>query len=125
MINLAHTLSLFSLGSTIIANKRLIKMMSSAPKQNAIIQILLKNNKPMNIRVITNNSDLTYHQVASVLMALKRKGYVKRIETGLYAATDDARLIEISPEEQIKILKNKVDELEYQRRFLLLRLSKK
>ena len=100
-------------------------MMSSAPKQNAIVQLLLQYNKPMSIREITNNSDLTYHQVASVLMALKSKGYVQRIETGLYAATDDARLIELSPDEQIKILRNKVDELESQVRSLLLRLSKK
>lgn len=100
-------------------------MMSSAPKQNAIVQLLLRSNKPMSIREITNNCDLTYHQVASVLVALKSKGYVKRIETGLYAATDDARLIELSPDEQIKILKNKVDELESQVRSLLLRLSKK
>ncbi len=100
-------------------------MMSSAPKQNEIINLLLRNNKPMSIREITNCCDMTYHQVASVLVALRSKGYVKRIQTGLYEATDDARLIELSPDEQIKILKNKVEELESQIKSLLLRVSKK
>jgi sugar-specific transcriptional regulator TrmB len=100
-------------------------MVSSAPKQNAIINLLLQNNKPMSLREITNNSELTYYQVASVLMALKSKGYVRRIRTGLYEATDEAKLLELSPEIQVKVLKQKVEELEQQVRSLLIRLSKK
>jgi len=98
-------------------------MVSSAPKQNAIINLLLQHNKPMSLREITNQSELTYHQVASVLVALKSKGYVKRIQTGLYEATDDAKLLELSPEIQVKILKQKVEELEQQVKSLLIRIS--
>jgi len=100
-------------------------MVSSAPKQNAIINLLLQTNKPMSLREITNKSELTYHQVASVLVALKSKGYVRRIQTGLYEATDDAKLLELSPELQVQVLKHKVEELEQQVRSLLIRLSKK
>ena len=77
----------------------------------------------MSLREITNQSELTYHQVASVLVALKSKGYVKRIQTGLYEATDDAKLLELSPEIQVKILKQKVEELEQQVKSLLIRIS--
>lgn len=100
-------------------------MVSSAPKQNAIISLLLQNNKPMSLREITNRSELSYHQVASVLVALRSKGYVKRIETGLYEATEDAKLLELSPETQVKVLKQKVEMLEQQVRSLLTRLSSK
>jgi predicted transcriptional regulator of viral defense system len=100
-------------------------MVSSAPKQNEIITLLLQQNKPMSLREITNKSELTYHQVASVIVALKSKGYVKRIYTGLYEATDDAKLLELSPEIQIKILKQKVEVLEQQVKSLLIQLSNK
>jgi predicted transcriptional regulator len=99
-------------------------MVSSAPKQNEIINLLLQRNKPMSLKEITNSSDLTYHQVASVIVALRSKGYVKRIRTGLYEATDDAKLLELSPETQVKVLKQKVEELESQIKSLMIRLSK-
>ena len=100
-------------------------MESTAFKQNTIVNLLLRTNKPMSIREITNQSELTYTQVASALSALKAKGYVKRIQTGLYEATDDAKLFELSPELQIKLLQNKVIELEQQVKSLLIKLSKK
>jgi predicted transcriptional regulator of viral defense system len=100
-------------------------MVSSAPKQNEIINLLLQHNKPMSIREIANNSELTYHQVASVLGALKSKGYVKRIRTGLYEATEDAKILELTPDIQIKILKQKVEELELQIKSLLIKLSRR
>jgi predicted transcriptional regulator len=100
-------------------------MVLTAPKQRAIVEILLKTNRAMTIKEITNSSQLTYNQVASVLVALKAKGYVKKANTGLYEVTDDARLLELSPEAQIEVLKQKVEELELQVQFLQTRLSKK
>jgi hypothetical protein len=65
----------------------------------------------MSLRELTNHCALTYHQVASVLVALTSKGYVRRVKTGIYAATEDARLVE-DPDRQIAVLKLRVAELE-------------
>jgi uncharacterized protein with FMN-binding domain len=37
---------------------------------------------------------------------------VKKVKVGVYEATEDAKLEELSPEAQIKTLKNKISELE-------------
>jgi hypothetical protein len=65
----------------------------------------------MSLREITNHCELTYHQVASVLTALSSKGYVRRVRTGIYEATEDAMLVE-DPARQVAVLKLRVAELE-------------
>jgi DNA-binding IclR family transcriptional regulator len=99
-------------------------MRVTAPYQNAILDVMLKSRKPMSLREITNQCQLTYHQVASCLIALKSKGYVRRVRTGLYEATEEAKLLELSPENQILILKNRVIELENEIKSLLMKLAK-
>jgi predicted DNA-binding transcriptional regulator len=86
-------------------------MLPSAPKQNAVLELLLESGRMMSLREITNHCELTYHQVASVLTALSSKGYVRRVRTGIYAATEDARLVE-DPDRQIAVLKLRIEELE-------------
>ncbi len=78
----------------------------------------------MSLREITNQCQLTYYQVSSCLGALTAKGYVKRIKTGIYEVTEEARLEELSPEHQIKILKKRIIELENEIRALFLKLAR-
>jgi len=92
----------------------------TAHYQNTVLIILLQKRRPMTLKEITNDCRLTYHQVASCLAALKAKGYVNRIQTGLYEATEDAKLIELPPETQVRVLKQKVEELENQVKTLLM-----
>lgn len=87
-------------------------MKVSAPYQNEVLNILLKSRRPISLRQLTQSCSLTYHQVASCLGALQAKGYVRKVKVGVYEVTDDAKLVELSPETQIKILKDKVNELE-------------
>lgn len=81
-------------------------------KQDAVIKMLLKRNAPMTLREITFNSPFTYHQVFSVLSALKMKGLVRKVKAGIYEATDEAKINQMSPDAQIKMLKRKVEFLE-------------
>lgn len=87
-------------------------MRVTSPNQNEVLAILLRIKKPISLRQITQSCSLTYHQVASCLIALKAKGYVRNVRAGVYEVTDDGKLEELSPETQIKILKNKISELE-------------
>jgi DNA-binding IclR family transcriptional regulator len=87
-------------------------MRVSAPYQDEILKILLRYGRPMSLRQITHSCALTYHQVASCLLALKAKGYVRKVKVGVYEVTENAKLEELSPETQIKILKKKISELE-------------
>ena len=87
-------------------------MTVTAPYQNEVLRILLQIRRPISLRQLTQSCSLTYHQVASCLSALQSKGYVKKIKVGVYEATEDAKLEELSPEAQIKTLKNKISELE-------------
>jgi DNA-binding IclR family transcriptional regulator len=87
-------------------------MRVSAPFQEEVLKILLRYGRPMSLRQITQSCSLGYHQVASCLIALKAKGYVRNIKFGVYEVTEDAKLEELSPETQIKILKQKISELE-------------
>jgi DNA-binding IclR family transcriptional regulator len=96
-------------------------MRVTAPFQNEILNLLLRYGKPMSLRQITQSCSLTYHQVASCLIALKSKGYVRKVKTGVYEVTENAKLEELSPETQIKILKGKISELENLISTLLLR----
>lgn len=73
---------------------------------------MLGKGRPLTLRQITNLCPMTYYQVASVLVALTGKGYVKRIRVGLYDVTEDAHLLELSPEAQIVALKKRIVELE-------------
>jgi hypothetical protein len=98
-------------------------MRVNAPYQNTVLSLLLQTKQPMSLREITNNCKLTYHQVASCLLALKLKGFVRRVEVGLYEVTEEAKLIELSPEKQISALQNRVIELENQIKALLTRIS--
>lgn len=98
-------------------------MRVTAPHQNMIISLLIKQRKPMSIKELTNNCQLTYFQVSSCLLALKSKGYVRRIRTGLYEATEEARLIELEPESQVRVLQRRVAELEEQVRSLTIRIA--
>jgi hypothetical protein len=66
----------------------------------------------MSLRQITHSCSLTYHQVASCLLALRSKGYVRKVSVGIYEVTENAKLEELSPENQIKSLKKKIFELE-------------
>ena len=50
--------------------------------------------------------------MASCLVALKAKGYVRNVKFGVYEVTEEAKLEELSPEVQIKVLKDKISELE-------------
>ena len=99
-------------------------MRVNAPFQSSVLSLLLQFKQPMSLKEITNNCSLTYHQVASCVSALRSKGYVRRVESGFYEATEDAKIIELSPENQIQILKKKVEELEGQIRHLLTRFSR-
>ena len=99
-------------------------MKITAQYQNTILSLMLQIGKPMSLREITNHCQLTYHQVASCLSALRTKGYVKRIRTGLYEVTEEAKLLELSPENQVLILKKRITELENEIRVLFLRLAK-
>ena len=99
-------------------------MKIDAPKQNIVLELLLQTRQAMSLRTITNNCSLTYHQVTSSLLALMSKGYVKRVQTGVYQVTEDAILIMLSPDVQIKILQNKVNELELLVKSLLTRMSR-
>jgi predicted transcriptional regulator len=96
-------------------------MRVTAPYQNEILNILMRYGGPMSLRKITQSCSLTYHQVASCLLALKAKGYVRKVKVGVYEATEEAKLEELSPETQIKILKEKISELENILSSLLLR----
>ena len=87
-------------------------MTVTAPYQNEVLRILLHIRRPISLRQLTQSCSLTYHQVASCLSALQSKGYVKKVKVGVYEATEDAKLEELSPEAQIKTLKNKISELE-------------
>ncbi len=87
-------------------------MKVSAPYQKEVLNVLLRIRRPISLRQLTQNCSLTYHQVASCLVALKAKGYVRNVKFGVYEVTEDARLEELSPEAQIKILKDKISELE-------------
>jgi DNA-binding IclR family transcriptional regulator len=87
-------------------------MRVSAPFQEEVLKILLRYGRPMSLRQITQSCSLGYHQVASCLIALKAKGYVRNVKFGVYEVTEDAKLEELSPETQIKILKQKISELE-------------
>jgi predicted transcriptional regulator len=93
----------------------------TAPYQNEILNILLRNRRPISLRHLTHNCSLSYQQVASCLLALKAKGYVRKVKTGVYEVTENAKLEELSPETQIKILKGKISELEYIINSLLLK----
>jgi len=99
-------------------------MRTTAQYQNTILSLMLKVGKPMSLREITNQCQLTYHQVASCLGALTAKGYVKRIKVGLYEVTEEAKLQELSPEHQIQILKKRITDLENEIRALFLRLAR-
>ena len=87
-------------------------MRVSAPFQEEVLKILLRCGRPMSLRQITQSCSLGYHQVASCLIALKAKGYVRNVKFGVYEVTEDAKLEELAPETQIKILKQKISELE-------------
>lgn len=87
-------------------------MRVSSPLQDEVLKILLNYGGPMSLRKISHSCSLTYHQVASCLIALKGKGYVRNVKFGVYEVTEVAKLEELSPETQIKILKQKINELE-------------
>jgi hypothetical protein len=87
-------------------------MRVTAVYQNEILTKLLQLKKPMSLRELTHCSSLSYHQVASGILALKLKGYVRKVKVGVYEATENAKIEALSPEAQIKILKNKINELE-------------
>ena len=99
-------------------------MRTKAINQNAILSLLLQHRKPMTLREVTHKCQLTYHQVASCLGALRQKGMVRRVRTGLYEVTEEAKLTELSPDTQIKILKEQISELENQVKSLVARLAK-
>ena len=96
-------------------------MRATAPYQNEILKLLLQYGRPMSLRQITHNCTLTYHQVASCLLALKTKGYVRKVKVGVYEVTENAKLEELSPETQIKILKQNINQLENLINALLMR----
>lgn len=87
-------------------------MRATAPYQNEVLVILLRSNRPISLRQLTQSCSLTYHQVTSCLGALQAKGYVRKVGVGVYEITEDAKLLELSPETQIKVLKDKINELE-------------
>ena len=99
-------------------------MRITAPLQNDIIKLLTDAKRAMSLRELTNSCKYTYHQVTSVLLALRNKGYVRRVRCGVYEATEDARLLIVSPEEQILVLKARIEFLENEVRGLLIRMSK-
>jgi len=78
----------------------------------------------MSLRQITHSCSFTYHQVASCLTTLKNKGYVRKVKVGVYEVTEVAKLEELSPDTQIRVLKAKVLELEAQVNSLLTVLAK-
>jgi predicted transcriptional regulator len=99
-------------------------MKNNARYQNMVLDLLLRSRQPMSIKEMTYQCQLTYHQVASCVGVLTNKGMVKRVRTGIYEVTEDAKLIELSPEAQIKILKNKVIELENQIKNLVVKIAR-
>lgn len=99
-------------------------MRVTAPVQNKILKLLLTSGRPMSLRQITHSCSFTYHQVASCLTTLKNKGYVRKVRVGVYEVTEEAKLEELSPETQIRVLKAKVTELEDQINSLLTNLAK-
>lgn len=96
-------------------------MKVSAPYQNEVLKVLLQIRRPISLKQLTQSCSLTYHQVASCLSALQTKGYVKKVRVGVYEVTEDAKLVELSPETQIKILKDKISELENMIKSLLIK----
>ena len=96
-------------------------MKASAPYQTEVLNVLLRIRRPISLRQLTHNCSLTYHQVASCLVALKAKGYVRNVKFGVYEVTEEAKLEELSPEVQIKVLKEKISELEKIIRSLLIK----
>ncbi len=66
----------------------------------------------MSLKQITHSCKFTYQQVASSLTTLRNKGYVRKVGVGVYEVTEEAKLEELSPEIQIRVLKAKVSELE-------------
>jgi len=87
-------------------------MRITAPYQNEILNLLLQCGRPMSLRQITHSCSLQYQQVASCLLALKAKGYVRKVTVGVYEVTENAKLEVLSPETQIIVLKQKISELE-------------
>ena len=83
-----------------------------AEKQNVILNIFIQLRQPLHLRDLMLRCDLTYQQVASALTALVSKGYVRRVRAGVYQVTEEARLLELSSEHQVKVLKRRVEELE-------------
>ena len=98
-------------------------MRVNAQLQDTVLRLLLPH-REMSIRQLTNLGPLSYHQVASCLTALMSKGYVKRVRGGIYEVTEEARLTQLSPEIQIKALKQRVTELENIINSLITRISK-
>lgn len=99
-------------------------MTITAPIQNEVLKILLQSRRPLSLRQLTQSCSLTYHQVASCLGALQSKGYVRKVKTGIYEVTEDAKLVELSPENQIRILKDKIGELENIIKSLMIKIHK-
>jgi predicted transcriptional regulator len=99
-------------------------MKVSAPYQNEVLKVLLQSRRPISLRQLTQSCSLSYHQVASCLGALQSKGYVRKIKVGVYEVTEDAKLVELSPETQIKVLKEKISELENIIKSLLIKINR-
>jgi hypothetical protein len=83
-----------------------------AKLQDDVIAELRKFNKPVSLRILVNSTKYSYHQVASALVALCHKGYVRRIASGVYEVTESAITFTLSPEAQVRYLKGKVMFLE-------------
>jgi len=49
---------------------------------------------------------------------------VRKVKVGVYEVTEDAKLVELSPETQIRILKDKISELESFIKTLLIKANK-
>ena len=67
---------------------------------------------PMALRQIVNHSDLTYHQAASALTALKQKGFVRSLGNGVYEAAGVAFMLKMSDAEKVRVLEAQVTEFQ-------------
>lgn len=101
----------------------MIKVRVKAEKQEKIIGILSNKKDPLTLRQITNLTDMTYHQVASVLCALRSQGIVKRVGLGIYCLAAGASVFNMPVEDQMRIKDIAIKELQNQVSQLTFRIA--
>jgi predicted transcriptional regulator len=87
-------------------------MKTDAVIQDDIVKVFMKEKSALKLKNITYLCPYTYHQVTSAISALTAKGFVKRVGSGRYELTENAKIMEMDPKIQIEILQRQVAFLE-------------